>query len=85
MQFEELLAQAAVFAGPPGVLVLQLEVEARGQGFDRFGEVQALRLHDEGDDVAGVSAAEALVEPLVGRNVEGGRLFVGEGAEALVL
>src|SRR5690606_2925409 len=67
VQVEKLLAQASILLRASALFVLKLDVEALRERFHRFGESQTLRLHDEGDHIPGVSRAEALVEPLVGR------------------
>ena len=50
-----------------------------------FHEVQAQTLHDEGEDVAGLAAAEALVEPLLGADRKRRCLLVMKRAQALVV
>ncbi len=65
------------------VLATQLDADLLGQALDGLGEGQPVDLHEEGDDVAALPAAEA-VEELAGRvDVEGRRLLVVEGAQAL--
>ena len=49
-----------------GLLVLERDAEPLRQPLDGAGEVEVLRLADEGDHVAALAAAEAVVE-LVGR------------------
>jgi len=82
---ENLLAQRTLLAaGAAGaLLVFDGDAEALAQRLDGLGEIELFGFADERDDVAGLAAAEALVETLVGIDVEGRRFFVVEGAEAL--
>src|ERR1019366_10764813 len=65
------------------VLVLNWNAEALAQLLDRLGEVELLGLAHKRDGVPGLSAAEALVEPLFGVDVEGGGFLAVERAKAL--
>ncbi len=56
-----------------------------GYGAHGFGEADVFHLLDEGEDVAGLVAAEAVVELAAGVDGEGGGLFFVEGAEAGVV
>jgi hypothetical protein len=50
--------------------------------FDRFGEAQALGVHDEAENVAVLSAREAVIEALLVVHREGRSLLLIEGTEA---
>ena len=54
-----------------------------GQLAQGLAEVQPLRLLHPGEDVPALGAAEAVVGAAVGVDVEGGRLLLVEGAQAL--
>ena len=54
-----------------------------GEPLDGLGEGEPVDLHQEGDDVAALAAAEAVPELARGRDVERRRLLVVEGAQAL--
>ena len=67
-----------------GLLVLERDAEPLRQPLDRSGEVEILGLADEGDHVAALAAAEAVVE-LVGRvHREARRSLLVEGTAARV-
>jgi len=72
---------------PLGLLVRQvareIDVERAGQRLERLGERQPLDLHQEGEDVAALPAAEALVDLARRVDVEAGSLLAVERAEAL--
>ena len=55
------------------LLVLERDPEPLGEPLDRADEVEALRLAHEGDDVAALAAAEAVVEVQVGVDGEARR------------
>lgn len=55
-----------------------------GQIFNRVGERHAAVLHEEADGVTVRTAAKAMVGLARGADREAGRLFVVEGAQALV-
>ncbi len=61
------------------------DAELLGDGADGLGEGDVLDLLDEGEDVAGDSAAEAVEVLAAGVDGERGRLFAVEGAEAGVV
>ena len=65
------------------VLVVQRDAHARRHTLDGFGEREVVHLPQEGVDVAGLSAAEAVVEADLGSHVEAGAALVVEGAETL--
>jgi hypothetical protein len=75
----------AARAGGLVVAVLAAERDAvlLPQSLDRLGEGEAVDLHDEGDDVAALLAAEAVEELARRVDVERRRLLVVEGTEAL--
>ena len=56
-----------------------------GDGADGFGEAERLHLHDEGEDVALLVAAEAVVVAVGGVDGEAAGLLLVEGAEAGVV
>lgn len=64
-------------------LVPQGDARLRGEALDRLREGEVVDLHHEGEGVAALLAAEAVEESLAGADLEGGRLLVVEGAEAL--
>jgi hypothetical protein len=57
---------------PRALLVAELDGVLVGQPLDRLGEADAVDLHQEGDDVAALPAAEAVPDILRGVDVEGG-------------
>ena len=59
----------------------QLHAGLGGQRLDRFGKLQAVRAHDEADDVAMRAATEAVEEALVVVDGERRRFFVMERAQ----
>src|SRR5690606_38158932 len=59
-------------------LVFELEVESFGQGFNRFRKTQVLLDLQKLDRIPSLRGAEAIIKPLVGINVKGGCLFLGE-------
>ena len=63
---------------------LELDAEPIGQRLERLGEVQPLRLHHEGEHVALLLAAEAVVGPGRRAHVEGRRALVVKRAVAEV-
>src|SRR5690606_29023172 len=65
------------------LLVLELDAGPLRQPLDGLAEGQVLDLLDERDHVAAFGAAEAVVHPAFGRDVEGGRLLVVERAPPL--
>ncbi len=84
---DELAAQAG-FAGlfGRGELALgQRDAGLGGDGADGFGEADVFDLHDEGEDVALLVAAEAVEVAVGGVDGEGAGLFLVEGAEAGVV
>ena len=84
VEFENLLAQGALLTrrAAAAFLVFDRHAVALADGLHGLGEVELFGLADEGDDVAGLAAAEALEEAIVGVDVEGRRLFVVERTEA---
>src|SRR5690606_32056824 len=64
-------------------LVGQLQSDAVGEPFDGFDEAEVLDLHDELDDVAAFTAAEAMEGAVRGPHVERGCLLLVERAQAL--
>ena len=81
---ENLLAQRTLLAaGAAGaLLVFDGNAEAFAEGFHGLGERELFGFADKGDDIAGFAAAEALVETLVGIDVERRGFLVVERAEA---
>ena len=67
----------------PALLVVESDPGLRRQHLDRLGEGQVVDLLHEGDDVAALTASEAVEHAQVGSHVEGGGAFVVEGAQAL--
>ena len=67
-----------------GPLAALGQVDARGPGqlLQRLGEGHALALHEPGEGVAMLAAAEAVVEAPVGHHLEAGAALGMEGAEA---
>src|ERR1700729_3100746 len=87
MQIEEFAALAG-FRGFFGAVVLpfgQRDAAFLGYDADRLGEACILYLADKAEDIAGLAAAKAVVELAAGVDVEGGRLFLVERAEAAVV
>src|SRR5688572_20431042 len=85
VEIEDLLTQRS-FGGRRRLgpfFVFDGNAESLPECFDRFGEIELFGLTDERNDVTRLAAAEAFVEAFVGINMEGGRLFVVEGAQAL--
>src|SRR5690606_42014608 len=67
-----------------GALVIpQLHAELGGEPLHGLRERQVVDLHDEGDDVAALSTAEAVPRPNGRPHVEGRCLLVVERAESL--
>ena len=87
MQFEELGA----LAGLGGLLrgrelaLGQRDASLLRDGADGLGEGEAVHLHDEGEDVALLVAAEAVVVAVGGVDGEGAGPLLVEGAEAGVV
>ena len=84
---DELAAEAG-FAGFFGGVELALgkrDAGLGGDGADGLGEAERLHLHDEGEDVAFLVAAEAVEVAVGGVDGEGAGLFLVEGAEAGVV
>ena len=65
--------------------LLHLDAVALGHGFERFGVRDALVLHDEGNGVARLAAAEAFENTFRRRYDERGSLFVVEGTARLIV
>lgn len=65
------------------LLVPQGDARLAGEAFDDLGEGEVVDLHHERDGVAALLAAEAMEEALAGADLEGRRLLVVEGAQAL--
>ena len=66
----------------PHLLVLvQRDAGPVGQEADGVHEIEVVHGPDEGDGVARLLAAEAVVEALLGVDAEGGRLLGVEGAQ----
>ena len=61
----------------------QLDAGLVGQVLDGLGEGQVVVLLQEGDRIAALAAAEAVVETARGGDVEAGGLLVVEGAQSL--
>ncbi len=70
-------------APAPDVLVAQLDAEPGGELLDRLLEGEVVDPLEEVDDVAADLAAEAVVEPLRGSDVEAGAALLVERAQAL--
>jgi len=78
------LAHAAEETGLAGVVALgDLDAALRGQRAHGLGEAQVFVLHQERERVPTTVAAEAVEDLPLRMDVEGGRLLVVEGAEAL--
>ncbi len=74
---EALTALARLVGLRRGLLVLERDPEPLRQPLDRSDEVESLGLADEGDDVAALAAAEAVIQVEVGVDREARRaLFV---------
>src|SRR5688500_4191196 len=84
VQIKYLLAQRALGRGRSAgsLRIFNGHAETLAQSLDRFGKIQLLRLTHERDHVTRLAAAEALVETLVGVDVERRRLLVVEGTQA---
>jgi len=81
---EVFLAQGSFLAAGAGALfVFDLDRESLADGLDRFGEAELLSFTHESNHIARLTTAEALVEPLIWIDMEGGRFLVMEGAESL--
>lgn len=77
-------ALAALVGGVvAALLVPQGDAGLGGQTLDRLGEREVVDLHHERDGVAALLAAEAVEETLARTDLEGRRLLVVEGAQAL--
>ena len=72
-----------VGAASSAVFVVQREADAGGEPLDRLLEGDVVDLLQEGEDVAALAAAEAVVEADLRPHVEAGASFVVERAEAL--
>jgi hypothetical protein len=86
MRVEQSLTTAradVVASARPTVLVAQFHAELAGQSLDGLGEGQVLGLLDEGDDVAALTASEAVIGAQRWPDVEARRLLVVEGTQAL--
>ncbi len=77
------VAAAAGAGGVAALLVPQGDAGQAGQALDRLREGEVVDLHDEVEGVPARLAAEAVVEPLAGADLEGRGLLVVEGAQAL--
>ena len=77
------LRPARAVARRVALLVAQLDAVLVGQPLDGLGEAEPVDLHQEGDDVAALAAAEAVEEPAAGVDVERRGLLVVERAQAL--
>ena len=73
----------AVAVGTRTVLVVELEPELGGEALDGLGEGEVLHLLDEGEDVAALATAEAVVRADRRAHREARRLLVVERAEPL--
>ncbi len=80
---QEALALARLFGAHarPALLVVKGDPGLRRQHLDCLGEGQVVDLLHEGDDVAALTASEAVEHAQVGAHVEGGGAFVVEGPE----
>ena len=68
---------------PVPLLVAQPDADSVGQVLDGLGEGQLVDPLDEGDDVPALAAAEAVPQPQLGADVEGGGALVVERAQPL--
>ena len=82
VELSSALAAGLVFFGIEGFL-RDRDTRARGQFLDRIDEGEILVFADEGDGVAALAAAEAMVELPLGIDVERGRFLVVERAQRL--
>ena len=71
------------FLDPPAAFPRDLDVGDGRESLDGLDELHAVVLHQEGQRGTARAAAEALVAPF-GSDVEGGGLFLVEGAAGLV-
>ena len=87
MDVDELAAEAGVAGFFRGVELAFGEGDAAlgGDGADGLGEADVLHLHDEGEDVAFLVAAEAVEVAVGGVDGEAAGLFFVEGTEAGVV
>ena len=69
--------------GRSAVLVMQRVADAPGESLDRLGERHVVHLGEEGVDVAGLAAAEAVIEARLRPDVEARAALVVERAQAL--
>jgi hypothetical protein len=76
---------ALALGGDGHGVVADLDPRPGGEALDSVGEVEVLDLPHEGDDVAPLPAAEAVVQPLLGVDGERRRLLGVERAQALPL
>ena len=77
------LAQAISAAGWTALLIPELHAKLGGQAFDGLGEREMFDLLHEGDDVAALTAAEAVPGPHGRTDVEGRALLVMKWAQPL--
>ena len=84
MQIEQLAALAALlrFFRRGEFPLGQRDAALLGDGFDCFGKADVVNLLHEGEDVARLVAAEAVVELACCVNGKRGRLFPVEGAKS---
>ena len=82
-EFLHAVAQADAVARTAALLVAQLHAELAGESLDGLGEGQVIELLHEGDDVATLAAAEAVVGTDRLAHGEARRLLVVEGAQPL--
>ena len=73
---------AALVVAPHLLVLVQRDAGPVGQEADGIDEIEVVHGPHEGDGVARLLAAEAVIEALLGVDTEGGRLLGVEGAEA---
>ena len=84
VHLQQSLPAAGLFpVGSLPVLVAQMHSGLAGQGLDGFDEAELFDLLQEGEYIAGLTAAEAMVHPDLGAHRERGSLLVVERAQTL--
>ncbi len=75
---------APEFAGPPrAFLVVEGYPRLLGQVFNGLSKGEVVDFLQESDRISALAASETVPQTKVGSDVEGGRFFVVEGAQAL--
>ena len=84
MNIENFLSERTLLPTGAGALfVFDFDRKALADGLDGFGETELFGFAHESDHITRLTAAETLVESLVGIDVEGRSFLVVEGAETL--